>query len=262
MWYSCDRPQKENNWEYAHCWNDLPENHITHWDTQPIIKRKPVGNPLLASSILFTGNTDASVSWLASRLNLQFMSECVFYDTQQWFLTTVLNRAWKNDPQMLRQELVNNGAINLHADRRWQPWTMTVVKWWHSARSRLLRSLPPMPWRRKVSNAASRVWKMIGCKLIKIPYTGNCTRRKHNSNFFPQNTPKPLGNLLIKCYVQEKFVFPSVVGCLYWYHAPCNIHLLMQTAWNPGCCVMHCGFSSHSILVTALINLFSAASIS
>ena len=44
---------------------------------------------------------------------------------------------------------------------------------------------------------------------IKIPYTHNCTRGNHNSNFFPQNTP--LGKLPI-CYVPEKFVFLSVVG--------------------------------------------------
>ena len=46
---------------------------------------------------------------------------------------------------------------------------------------------------------------------IKIPYTHNCTCRKRNSNFFPQNTPTPPGKLPI-CYVLEKFVFPSVVG--------------------------------------------------
>ena len=62
------------------------DGHITHWDSQPIIKRKPVGNLLLAASILFTGNTFASVSLLASCLNLQFISESVFCDTQQRFL--------------------------------------------------------------------------------------------------------------------------------------------------------------------------------
>ena len=62
------------------------DGHITHWDSQPIMKRKPVGNLLLAASILFTGNTFAGVSRLASCLNLQFISESVFYDTQQRFL--------------------------------------------------------------------------------------------------------------------------------------------------------------------------------
>lgn len=46
---------------------------------------------------------------------------------------------------------------------------------------------------------------------IKIPDTHNCTGLKHNSNFFPQNTPAPPGKPPIG-YVQEKFVFPSVVS--------------------------------------------------
>ena len=94
------------------------DGHITHWDSQPIIKSKPVGNILLAASILFTGNTFASVSRLASCLNLQFISESVFYDTQQRFLFPVLNQAWKNEQEIVRQELVNKGAINLNGDGR------------------------------------------------------------------------------------------------------------------------------------------------
>ena len=71
------------------------DGHIARWDSQPIIKRKPMGNLLLAVSILFTGNTFASVSRLASCLNLQFFSESVFYDTEQWFLFPNLIHAWK-----------------------------------------------------------------------------------------------------------------------------------------------------------------------
>ena len=72
------------------------DGHITYWDSQPIMKRKPVGNLLLAASILFTGNTFAGVRRLASSLTLQFISECIFYDTQQRFLFQVLNQAWEN----------------------------------------------------------------------------------------------------------------------------------------------------------------------
>ena len=43
--------------------------------------------------IFFTANIFASVSRLASCLNLQFISESVFYDTQQGFLFPVLNQA-------------------------------------------------------------------------------------------------------------------------------------------------------------------------
>ena len=71
------------------------DGHIIHWDYQPIMK-----------------------SWLASCLNLQFISESVFYDTQQRFLFPVLNQAWENEQKIVRQELINNSAINLNGDGR------------------------------------------------------------------------------------------------------------------------------------------------
>ena len=57
--------------------------HVINWDSQPVVKRKPLGNLLLAASILFTGNTFTAINRLASCLNLQFFSESVFYDTQK-----------------------------------------------------------------------------------------------------------------------------------------------------------------------------------
>ena len=55
--------------------------HKINWDSQPVVKRKPLGNLLLAASILFTGNTFAAINRLASCLNLQFFSESVFFMT-------------------------------------------------------------------------------------------------------------------------------------------------------------------------------------
>lgn len=46
--------------------------HMINWDSQPVVKRKPLGNLLLAASILFTGNTFPAINRLASCLNLQF----------------------------------------------------------------------------------------------------------------------------------------------------------------------------------------------
>ena len=71
------------------CHNGL----IEQWQSQPIVKKKPLGNLLMAASILFTGNTFSSVSRLASCLNLQFFSESVFYDTQLKYLFPVINKA-------------------------------------------------------------------------------------------------------------------------------------------------------------------------
>ena len=51
--------------------------HTTCWDSQPVLKKKPLGNVLTAASILFTGNTFAAISRFASCFNLQFFSECL-----------------------------------------------------------------------------------------------------------------------------------------------------------------------------------------
>ena len=59
---------------------------------QCMVKKKPLGNLLLATSILFSGNTFASISRLASYLNLQFFSESVFYDTQLKYLFLLLTK--------------------------------------------------------------------------------------------------------------------------------------------------------------------------
>lgn len=47
----------------------------------------------------------------------------------------------------------------------------------------------------------------------------------------------------------------SLHCCLYWYQAACRNHLFIHTGLNPGCWVMHVGFS-HSPLVTASLSLF------
>ena len=73
--------------------------HMINWDSQPVVKRKPLGNLLLAASTLFTGNTFTAINRLASCLNLQFFSESVYYDTQQKYLFPVINDAWEAEKQ-------------------------------------------------------------------------------------------------------------------------------------------------------------------
>ena len=67
----------------------------TTWESQPVVRRKPLGNLLLAASILFTGNTFAAFNRLASCLSLQLFGESVFYDTQLKYLFPVVNEAWE-----------------------------------------------------------------------------------------------------------------------------------------------------------------------
>ena len=48
------------------------KGHEEVWESQPVVKRKPLGNVLLAAAILFTGNTYAGISHLASCMKVFF----------------------------------------------------------------------------------------------------------------------------------------------------------------------------------------------
>ncbi|XP_078352898.1 uncharacterized protein LOC144637699 [Oculina patagonica] len=92
--------------------------HTINWDSQPVVKRKPLGNLLLAASILFTGNTFAAISRFASCFNLQFFSESVFYDTQQKYLFPVINEAWEAESRRQIEMLCAKEVVNLDGDGR------------------------------------------------------------------------------------------------------------------------------------------------
>ena len=92
--------------------------HTKTWESQPVVKRKPLGNLLLAAAILFTGNTFSSVSNLASCLKLQFFCEHVFYDTQRKYLFAVVNEAWEAESNRQIDILTSKPVVNLEGDGR------------------------------------------------------------------------------------------------------------------------------------------------
>ena len=92
--------------------------HTTNWDSQPVVKKKPLGNLLMAASILFTGNTFAAISRFASCFNLQFFSESVYYNTQQKYLIPVVNEAWEAESRRQIEKLNGKAVVNLDSDGR------------------------------------------------------------------------------------------------------------------------------------------------
>ena len=60
------------------CVND----HLTCWNSQPLIKNIAAGNLLFSAAILFSGNTFSHISQFASFLNLKFFSQATFYNIQ------------------------------------------------------------------------------------------------------------------------------------------------------------------------------------
>ena len=49
--------------------------HVTQWNSQPLVNKTPAGNLLLASAILFTGNTFTPVNNFAEYFGLEFIKE-------------------------------------------------------------------------------------------------------------------------------------------------------------------------------------------
>ena len=49
--------------------------HVTQWNSQPLVNKTPAGNLLLASAIVFTGNTFTPVKNFAEYFGLELIKE-------------------------------------------------------------------------------------------------------------------------------------------------------------------------------------------
>lgn len=93
-------------------------HHTCIWNSQPIINNTPVGNLLICSSILFTGNTFARVQNFSSCLGLKFISARAFYKHQDRYLFPVVNDAWEKESFKVMEELSNAEIVKLNGDGR------------------------------------------------------------------------------------------------------------------------------------------------
>ena len=93
-------------------------NHLTCWNSQPLIKNIAAGNLLYSAAILFSGNTFSRMAQFASFLNLKFFSHTTFYNIQNKYLFPVVNKAWKEERSSVLDEVKSNGPVNLIGDGR------------------------------------------------------------------------------------------------------------------------------------------------
>ena len=94
------------------------EGHEFVWYSQPIIKSTPVGNLLISSSILFTGNTFKAFQNFASCLGLKIVSEKTFHNTQELYLFPVISEKWGVEKNAIVHELKKREKISLSGDGR------------------------------------------------------------------------------------------------------------------------------------------------
>ena len=79
--------------------------HLTSWESQPMIDGMAAGNLLLSSSILLSGATYTKVASLADILKLQFFSEKTFYTIQDKYLFSVVNESWQKEQNSIFVDL-------------------------------------------------------------------------------------------------------------------------------------------------------------
>ena len=66
-----------------------PDGHILHWQSQPVVRRIPAGNLLLAAAILLSDQT--FFANLADVLNLVMFGERRYYDLQREYVYPVVH---------------------------------------------------------------------------------------------------------------------------------------------------------------------------
>ena len=90
--------------------------HTKTWESQPVVKRNPLGNMLLAAARLLTpfqvSVTLHHVSTLNSFVNV------FFDDTQRKYLFPVVNEAWEAESNSQIDILTSKPVVNLEGDGR------------------------------------------------------------------------------------------------------------------------------------------------
>lgn len=92
--------------------------HINQWNSQPLIKQTPAGNLLIASAILFSGNSFSSVNSFAECLGVKFIKERRFHDLQKIYLCPIVNAAWIEEENNVLALLKAKDTVNLNGDGR------------------------------------------------------------------------------------------------------------------------------------------------
>jgi len=95
------------------------KGHQFKWNSQPLLtNQSPVGNLLISSSILFTGNTFNTIKNFASCLNLKLFSEKTFYSIQDRYLFPAVNDLWEKMQEDIINDIKAKPLLKLNGDGR------------------------------------------------------------------------------------------------------------------------------------------------
>lgn len=78
------------------------KNHTHVWRSQPIVKKRPLGNLVLSAGVLYSGNTYHTLREIFNTSHVRIFSERTFYEIQDRFLFPTINRMYKIHLKELR----------------------------------------------------------------------------------------------------------------------------------------------------------------
>ena len=92
--------------------------HSYTWQSQPVVRKTPLGNVLMSAAILFAGLTHKAVADMAACLGLLFFTQPVFDQNQKEILFPVIEEAWDLERQGTVIEVKDCGLVTLGGDAR------------------------------------------------------------------------------------------------------------------------------------------------
>ena len=92
--------------------------HSYVWHSQPLINKQPVGNLLIAASIMFSGSTYSHVSTFARILNLSIFSKTIYNKIQKNHLLPVIKDTWKEEQKKAIVKVKDSTKVILAGDGR------------------------------------------------------------------------------------------------------------------------------------------------
>lgn len=123
---NCSRPGCPKQWEYkityvGSClvvtWKCSSGHSSGSWSSQPTYNGMRVGNMLLSSCLLLSGNSYTKIALFFKFLNLQFISKSLFYQHQGLYIAPAVQKYW----DMMRKNLLEerkDKEILLSSDAR------------------------------------------------------------------------------------------------------------------------------------------------
>lgn len=94
-------------------------NHTFEWRSQPELNRKPAGNILIPSAVVFIGSTYESTKQLFHALNMNFVNKEQFYKVQDEVILPTINKTYNTQQKEIIDEIKKQDqAIDLCGDGR------------------------------------------------------------------------------------------------------------------------------------------------